>query len=160
MIGLGVALQFILVQGPLAVGHVVFDIHTLLYAAAATIIGTQITLFGMLSHLAAFRLGVLPRLPGGLAWTERIPLEYGLILGFVLLIAGFLWAGIALASWADVGFAAIQPTHVMRSVIPSVTLMILGIEVFFASFFLSLLRLESARQTEKIVRAGEFPVVA
>jgi glycosyltransferase involved in cell wall biosynthesis len=160
MIGLGIALQVMLVRGPLAVGQVVFDIHTLLYAAAATIMGVQITLFGLLSHLAASRLGILPRLPERLTWAQRLPLEYGLIFGLALLVTGVLWAGIALVTWAEVGFAAIQPTNVMRSVIPSVTLMILGVEVFFASFFVSILGLEPTAWPERIVRTEECAVNA
>lgn len=145
LLAVGVGLQMILVPGPLALGHVVFDVHTLLYASALSIIGTQIAFFWVLSQVAAARIGILPSLPRSLSWTTRLPLEYGLVTGFALALGGLLWALGAVISWADVGFSAIEPARVMRSAIPSVTLMVIGVELFFASFFLSVLRLEPMR---------------
>lgn len=144
-LALGLGTQWTLLGGPVILGHVVFDIHTMLYAAALSIIGAQVSIFWVLSQFAAFRLGILPALPRSVRWVERAPLEYGLLAGGGLLLSGFCWAVIALMSWADVGFSEIDPTSVMRSAIPSVTLMIMGVELFFASFFFSLLRLRAQR---------------
>jgi hypothetical protein len=102
-------------------------------------------MFWILSNVAAVRIGVLPALPASLQWTTRIRLEYGLIGGAAIFTVGVIWAAVALHSWADVGFSAIDPARVMRSAIPSATMMVLGVELFFASFFLSLLRLEANR---------------
>ena len=141
----GVALQIILIRGPLILGNVAFDVHTLLYAAAASVLGAQTVIFWILSNVAAVRIGVLPALPASLQWTTRTSLEYGLVGGAAIFLVGVTWAAVALQSWADVAFSAIDPARVMRSAIPSATLMILGVELFFASFFLSLLRLEPNR---------------
>lgn len=146
LLGLGIGMQWTLLGGPVTFGHVVFDIHTMLYAAALSIIGAQISIFGVLSQFAAFRLGILPSVPKSVKWAEQAPLEYGLLAGGALFLCGICWATVALLSWADVGFSAIDPTSVMRSAIPSVTLMIMGVELFFASFFFSVLRLKAERR--------------
>jgi len=48
------------------------------------------------------------------------------------------------ASWARARLGALDPTEMMRLTIPSVTLMLAGGEVFFASFLLGFIDLRSS----------------
>lgn len=142
----GVVLQVALIPAPLPLGDVVLDVHTMLFAAAAGILGLQVCLFWVLSHVAAWRLGDLPDVPAFVRWLVGSRIEIGMVVGLVLMFAGLLYGGYAVVQWAEVGFHAIDPSRVMRWAIPSVTLMMAGGEVFFASFFLGLLAAGGARR--------------
>lgn len=145
LLSAGAVVQALLFPGPLVLGSVAFDVHTMLFAAAASVLGAQAALFWALGNVAAVRIGVLPRLPSSLQWTNNVRLEYGLIVGAVIVVVGIGWGLVAILTWAEVGFSAVDPSRVMRSAIPSTTLMILGVQVLIASFFLSLLRLDANR---------------
>ena len=49
--------------------------------------------------------------------------------------------GYAVFLWHATGFGHLSPTHMLRVTLPSATLLMLGVEAIFASFFLSLLGL-------------------
>src|SRR5882724_12078004 len=50
LIGIGVAAELAILRGPIVIGGVGFDIHTMLYAAGATILGVQLVLFSLLAR--------------------------------------------------------------------------------------------------------------
>ena len=71
-----------------------------------------------------------------------ITLETGLIVGALLLLLGI---GIAISSvvdWSHAGYGPLPPVVMMRHTLPSMLAMMLGTEICFASFFLSLLGLK------------------
>ena len=69
-------------------------------------------------------------------------LESGLIVGFTLLIAGLLLSLYSLSDWGAHSFGSLDPTKVLRLVIPAATAMMLGSEIVLSSFFLSVLGLK------------------
>jgi len=130
-----------LLPGPRRVGNVSLDVHTLLYAAAAVTVGFQAVLFGVLTRVFAASEGLLPpshRLERTLRW---FPLEAGLGLGAALLVAGLAGSVWAVRLWEAGGFGNLDPFRMLRTVIPSVLAVTLGVELVLASFFLSVLRL-------------------
>jgi len=70
-----------------------------------------------------------------------ITLETGLVAGCLLLLLGAGILGYAIFLWHAAGFGALSATRMLRLTLPSATLLMLGVEVIFASFFLSLLGL-------------------
>ena len=75
---LGLLTGLLLLPGPLTVGNVNFDVHSLLYAALATVIGFQAVTFALFSKIFAISEGLLPedsRLTRLLRW---VTLEMGL----------------------------------------------------------------------------------
>ncbi|MBN8563389.1 MULTISPECIES: glycosyltransferase family 2 protein [Leptolyngbya] len=119
----------------------IFDVHTLLYAATAVIVGFQVTAFAVFSKLFAIREGLLPPDQRLLRVLRHISLESGLMLGSVLLTVGVGGTIYALNVWSGTSFGELNPSIVMRLVIPSVTALALGVQVIFSSFFLSILEL-------------------
>lgn len=138
---LGAGVGAWLLPGPRRVAGVVLDVHTLLYAAAAITVGFQAVLFGVLTRVFAASEGLLPpslRLERSL---RHFSLEAGLGLGAALLLAGLggsLWA---VRLWEASGFSDLDPFRMLRTVIPSVLAVTLGVELMLASCFLSVLRL-------------------
>ena len=120
---------FILLQyGPLNLKAVGLDIHSLLYMAAATMLGAQMVQFALLTKWMGVLSGVVPQ-P---RWLQRLEaylkLENGLLVGLVLLLLGLAWTVWLFVDWRAGGYGALDPSISMRSAIPAVTLMILGVQ--------------------------------
>ena len=139
LIGIGVAAEIAILHGPLVIGGVGFDIHTMLYAGGATILGVQLILFALLARTVGVLKAVLPMSPPLERFLRLFTLERGILVGLVLGLSGLALAIYSVESWTHAGLAALDPATMMRVAIPSVTLMLAGAEIVFASFLLGLI---------------------
>lgn len=126
---------------PLQLGGLVLDIHTLAYAAFVCLVGLEAVTFYVVSTEYAYRRGMLPVRPDMLSRVFRIPLEYGIAAGLFLFLLGFAGALHSLLVWKAAHFKTLDPTHVMRLVIPAGLLMASGMQVVFSSFLISVFRI-------------------
>jgi hypothetical protein len=138
----GTTLATTLYFSPLRVGAAGLDIHSMLYAAAAALLGLQLCLFALFARVSAQVAGLLPRQPALDRLLGALTLERGLLAGLGLAAMGFAWSASAFWAWREAGFGALDPRVVMRDTIPASALMIGGMEVALASFLLSVLRLK------------------
>jgi hypothetical protein len=136
LIGLGVAAEIAILHGPVIIGGVGFDIHTMLYAAGASILGVQLVLFSLLARTVGVLKALLPMSPPLERFLRIFTVERGISLGLLLGFAGLALAIYSVDSWAHTRLAALDPATMMRVAIPSVTLMLAGAEIIFASFLL------------------------
>lgn len=137
----GMAVGAWLLPGPRQLGPVTLDVHTLLYAAGLVLVGFQAVLFAVFSKVFAITERLLPADPRLMRVFRYVTLETGLIAGVALLIlgaAGTIWA---VTAWRSAAFGALDPSAVLRIVVPSVLALALGCQVVFGSFFLSVLGL-------------------
>ncbi|HVB78114.1 MAG TPA: glycosyltransferase family 2 protein [Candidatus Nitrosotalea sp.] len=141
---LGFGLGLWLLPGPERLGRVRFDVHSLLVASTLVILGYQAVTFALLVKLFALREGWHRPSPRLQRWLGRIRLERGLALGGLLTAVGLAVLLGSFLVWQARGFGNLNPDQTMRLVIPASTLLTLGMETIFASFFVSLLALESA----------------
>jgi hypothetical protein len=141
LILMGLLVMIWLVPGPKAVAAVRFDVHTLLFAAAAIIIGYQSILFAVFTKKIAISEGLLPEDPRLDRVFQYVKLEVGLLVSFLLIIAGLSGSVYAYWFWDRVSFGNLDPSRTMRIVIPAVTALTLGCQILFSSFFLSILGL-------------------
>ena len=139
LIGIGVSTQIAIAGGPIVVSGVGFDIHTMLYAGGAVILGTQLILFSLLARTVGVLKKVLPMSAPLARFLRVFTLERGILLGLVLGISGFGLGAYSVFSWAQARLAALDPAIVMRVAIPSVTLILAGAEIIFSSFLLRLI---------------------
>jgi glycosyltransferase involved in cell wall biosynthesis len=137
LIGIGAAAELAILRGPIVIDGVGFDIHTMLYAAGATILGVQLVLFSLLARTIGVLKNHLPMSPALARFLRFFTLERGILLGLSLGLIGLGVAVYSLDTWAHVRLAALDPSTMMRVAIPSVTLMLAGAEIVFASFLLS-----------------------
>ena len=128
---------------PVHLGRLVLDIHTLAYAAFGFLVGLQVLLFSVVSTEYAYRRGMLPAKPEAVSFIFRTRLEYGIALGVFLLLAGLAGAVYSLAVWKSVGFESLDPSRIMRVVIPSGLSMAVGVQMIFSSFLLSVFRIDA-----------------
>ena len=126
----------VLTAGPVRIGGVGLDIHTLLYAATASVLGLQLSVLAVITKAVGVAAGHLPRGPGYHAMMRYFTLERGLLAGLSLIGIG-LGAGLwSVLEWAQAGLAGLDPTHTMRTAIPAATLLLAGAECLAASFVL------------------------
>ena len=136
LIAIGVAAQIAIARGPIVVSGVGFDIHTMLYAGSAVILGVQLVLFSVLARAIGVLKNVLPMRPTFARFLSVFTLERGILLGLLLSALGLGLAVYSVTTWAQAHLAALDPTVVMRVAIPSVTLILAGVEIIFSSFLL------------------------
>ena len=138
----GLGLSALLVAGPLRVGGVRLDIHTMLVAGFLALLGYQLVLFAVFTKMFAIREGFHPPHPALQTLLRYITLEVGLLAGALMALGGLVALVLAVTSWQSVGFGNLNPSTTMRDVIPAVVLLSLGTQTIFASFFISILSID------------------
>jgi glycosyltransferase involved in cell wall biosynthesis len=139
LMGMGLIVMAMLMPGPRQVGGVVFDIHTMLYAAMGAIVGFQIITFALFSKVYAMKIHLLTKDEQQEKILKLFTLERGLMLGIAFCLVGLLASVYAVFTWGSVSFGPLEPVLMMRITIPSLTCLCFGIQMIFASFFLSVL---------------------
>jgi len=111
--------------------------HTMIAGALLLIVGTQVVSLGLCAHAYGmyFMNDIDP-------WFDRMRarfrLEHGLLLGGSILIAGFALTASIVGVWIDRGLGNLSEE---RLAVVAATLVIVGLQIFFSSFLLSILGL-------------------
>ncbi len=137
LILLGLVGCALLLPGPRGI----FDVHTLLYTFAAIALGFQLVAFAVFTKVFAISEGLLPEDPQISRLLRHVTLETGLVVGFLLAVFGFAASVAAVSDWGLKNFGALDPSRMLRLVLPAVFSLMLGVEIICASFFLSILGL-------------------
>ncbi len=137
----GILGQAWLIPSAQPLGAVVLDVHTMLYAAGATICGLQVLTFALFAKVFAVEHRILPDNRFLQRLRRWMNLELGVLTGLVLMAAGLGVSVHSLLTWGDARFGALDPRVGMRIVIPALTLFMVGVQVLFASMFLGVLGL-------------------
>jgi len=136
---LGIITLLILLKGPaLFLGHY-WDIHMMIFASSLCILSYQVLNIGIYAHTYAIHRGLLKYDALTLFFKRHFSLERGILLGVILFIVGFginIWI---FGEWFSRNFGAL---YRIRESIFAMTLLIIGIQTFFSSFFISLLFME------------------
>jgi glycosyltransferase involved in cell wall biosynthesis len=140
IVGLAVMAWLLPAERPL--GHVNLGVDTLAYMAAAVLLGFQLVFFGVAAKVFAISEGLLPEDESFQRWFRYITLETGLIVGVLLVLVGIGIALSSVVSWSHAGYGPLPPVQMMRRTLPAMLCLMLGTEICFASFFLSLLGLK------------------
>src|SRR3954447_18283168 len=114
-----------------------WDLHTMIAGALLTIIGTQVVALGLAAH-AYGKYFMGERDPWFDRMRARFKLEHGLLLGGGLALCGAILGTVIVVEWFTRDFAALSE---QRLAIAAATLLIVGLQIFFSSFLLSILGL-------------------
>jgi len=123
-------------------GGATLDVNTLAYSALAVLLGFQSVLFAVFTRTFVSTQGLGPESRTLNKLYRYVTLETGLIVGGVLIVLGFTGSVAATFGWSEVDFGELNPSEVLRQVIPSVLAIALGFQIVLASFFLSVLGLK------------------
>jgi glycosyltransferase involved in cell wall biosynthesis len=117
------------------------DVHTLLYAFVAILLGFQLIAFATFTKVFAITEGLLPEDPRLNRMFRWVTLETGLLVGSLLMLLGVGGSIFAVSGWARQSFGALDIERTLRIVMPSVFALTMGVQITFSSFFLSILGL-------------------
>lgn len=145
LLGAGGILTTRLAFGPLTVGSLTFDYHTLLYSSAAVILGYQAILFAVFAKLMAIQSGLHPKITKLRPLDDRHTLGHFLLAGGLLATVGLALAFIALRHWAGENFGDLESATPLRVVILSVLFLLLGGQTTLAGFYFGLYNLIAER---------------
>ena len=123
-------------------GGATLDVNTLAYSALAVLLGFQSVLFAVFTRTFVSTQGLGPESRTLNKLYRYVTLETGLIVGGVLIVLGLTGSVAATFGWSEVDFGELNPSEVLRQVIPSVLAIALGFQIVLASFFLSVLGLK------------------
>jgi glycosyltransferase involved in cell wall biosynthesis len=120
----------------------VWGFHALIGGSLLAIVGIQVVALGVCAHAyATYYMNEKDR------WFDavraRFGLEHGLICGGLITFVGLLGGAFIVVDWIHHGFGALAYEYLS---VLAATLVIVGIQIFFTSFLLSILGL---RRTEK-----------
>jgi glycosyltransferase involved in cell wall biosynthesis len=114
-----------------------WDLHAMVAGALLMIVGVQVLALGLCAHAyGTYFMG--DRDPWFDRMRARFRLEHGLLLGGAIGLGGLVIAGVIVGTWIDRGFGALTEE---RLAVLAATLIIVGIQIFFSSFLLSILGL-------------------
>ena len=114
-----------------------WDVHTMIAGSLLTIVGSQVIALGLCARAyGVYVLGEQDRLFDRV--RPRLRLEHGLLAGTLVTLLGLAFVVVIVARWGDTGFGELSET---RLAILAATLVIVGIQIFFSSFLLSILGL-------------------
>jgi glycosyltransferase involved in cell wall biosynthesis len=114
-----------------------WGLHALLGGALLMIVGTQVLALGLCAH-AYGTYFMNERDPWFDRMRARYRLEHGLLLGGLFTLIGIVMGAVIVASWISHGFGSLSYE---RLAVVAASLMIVGIQIFFSSFLLSILGL-------------------
>jgi glycosyltransferase involved in cell wall biosynthesis len=114
-----------------------WGIHTLIGGSLLMIVGTQVLALGLCAHaFGTYFMG--EKDPWFDRMRARFRLEHGLALGGVFALAGIVMGAVVLVTWISHGFGSLSDE---RLALVAASLVIVGIQIFFSSFLLSILGL-------------------
>lgn len=135
MLGLG-----LLSRGSVHIASLGLDIHSLLYMAAAAVIGAQLVSLALITKWMAVLAGIVDQ-PRWVAFASRyLSVEAGLIASTFVIGVGVALSVSLVMEWSGAGFGMLEPAQVMRQAIPAVTLMIVGAQAGATGLFAAALQ--------------------
>ena len=141
---LGIIFAAALSVSDLKVGGIELNVGTLMMACMAVVVGLQLVVFAFFTKVFAIAEGLLPDDPRLTRLFRIFTLEKGILAGLVVLLVGTILFLRALWLWQQAHFGLLPSTEEnLRRLIPAATLMILGIQGVFSSFFMSVLGLKT-----------------
>jgi glycosyltransferase involved in cell wall biosynthesis len=137
----GLLLLLAELPGPFYVGGRGFYLHFMILGSMLTILGYQVLSLGMYAKSYALSIGVLRQDSLLYNLGRHYTLERGLWAGAIMFLVGFGVDSWILANWISSNFGALSAT---RPALLASTLIVLGVQTIFSSFFLSLLSIKQA----------------
>ncbi len=114
-----------------------WGVHALIGGALLMIVGTQVLCMGLCAHAyGTYFMGEQD--PWFDRMRARFRLEHGLLLGGAFVLIGLVMGGLILATWIAHGFGSLADEHLA---VIAASLVIVGIQIFFSAFLLSILGL-------------------
>ncbi len=143
-IGLGA-----LALGNMIFGRVVLDVGTMMVSSMMLLLGTQLLWLAVFTREFGVAEGLLRPNQRLRKILDAFSLEWGLALGMLMALAGLGLLGWAFLDWEHAGFQGLSYGTNLRRIIPASTLIVLGVQFLFGSFFLGVLGLRTVNHNRE-----------
>ena len=126
-------------SGPVQLApHVTIDIHSLVAACFAIIIGSQLVMFSALARKYAMVEGFLPPATTFTRTLWGLTLERTVLFGTLLFVIGLVGSFWAVYSWVASGFGPIAYNSIMRILVISLTAIVVAVQMIASAFLSSI----------------------
>lgn len=119
-----------------------FDTNTLIFAGVFIITGFSCISLGLFTRTYATEEGFLPRNKLDNRIEKFFTLESGLVIGLIVFFSGVAGSLYSFYIWQQAKFGRLNYPEILRIVVPSATLVLLGTQLLFSSFFLGVLKIK------------------
>jgi glycosyltransferase involved in cell wall biosynthesis len=134
--GLGTLIVILVYSGVNFFGRA-WGLHTLIGGTLMMIVGTQVLALGLCAH-AYGTYYMNEKDPWFDRMRARLRLEHGLLLGGAFILVGVILGGVVVITWISRGFGSLSEE---QTAVVAGALVVVGIQIFFSSFLLSILGL-------------------
>lgn len=143
---LGAVVAAILFPGPLVVSEgLVLDLNSFIFSSFLVVAGIQLMTFGALARYYASITDFLPHSRRANALVEHLTTDRLVQLAAASFLVGCGLLGYAVISWAAVDFGTLTGSLVPRVMIVGMSLMLIGVQMFFSAFLIGILDIPTKR---------------
>ncbi len=139
---IGLVMMIAIGVGSPQIGRVNFGVNTMMYGSTSVLIGINIIFFSLFTKAYALHSGFIPNSTKTIENFEKFTVEKGVLAGVVLSLIGLIITIVAFVIWGNASFGDLEAELMMRITIPAATLIAIGVELIFASFFLGILEIK------------------
>lgn len=136
----------VLLAGPVKLGSVTFDVHTLFFSETGFVLGFLAVAFGFIIKMIGIREGLLQEHSLFEKLRKSPVLEIGGVTGVLMIIGGLFFGVEALMTWSAVDFGSLDKGVLLRIISLSTMLIMLGGIILMASLIMGFLALPTREQ--------------
>ena len=140
---IGIVGVILLINGQVSItSNINLGIHSMLYFSSFIVIGFQLCLFYLFAKIYAYKVGIINQINKLTMIIMNTSTIKFVLTGLCLFIIGLVLSIISFVSWKNVQFGNLNSTTFMPRVIIANCSLILGLQVFFSSFFISVMNIK------------------
>ncbi|HKY32675.1 MAG TPA: glycosyltransferase family 2 protein [Candidatus Polarisedimenticolia bacterium] len=136
---LGAAVMAVTALGPYRVAGVLVDYHWMIAGSLLAVVGFNVLNIGFFARIFALTEGFEEKDPLLESLFRWLNLERGLLAGALLTLAGAAINIRLLSDWIRMGYSFGDQVQRIRPALIALTLMVIGVQLVFSSFFYSIL---------------------
>lgn len=153
--GVGALLAALLFTGPMKISASInLDFNSFVAGCFMVVTGVQLLTFGMLSRWYAAMNGLLPANRRSEWLLENISTDRLAVNAGICLLGGIGFFGYAVIEWASIGFGNMVAPVIPRIVVLGLTLIAIGLQLFFSGFLLGVLMIPLERDNSPEGKSG------
>lgn len=135
-----------LFSGPMRLGGLNLDLNTYTFGCFMAIVGVQLIVSTGVTYQYAFSTGILPPTNRLKSISQYITTDRLVLIAAIAIAAGIAIFFIAINQWASVDFGDLVIDKASRIVILALSILVIGIQLFFSGFLIGILQIQSKRQ--------------
>jgi hypothetical protein len=138
-----------LIITPVRLGTIGLDVNTLVYMVVLLIMGVSIISCGVISNVYAIKSRFIPA-TRFIAIYDKITANSGSLMGAILIFTGLCGGVAGILFWSENSFGELDPRESLRIALPSLALIVMGVQVITTSFLVDIIRIKTRYTEDKM----------